>query len=219
MKANRPWYGSSQKGEYRMWPADTETEEGFLLAECEQLAAQEPINSLAGAEFLGCGWEWSVFRQQETVVKIPAGRFFEVADARYLQNTAENYAKILNYVDRQFVAETAFGRGRIQQEYISSPSVEWIRIAELPPSTKRAFQRLISGLQNLLLQEDWMPDLDIIPQDGWLERKNWLIDPTGTPKIIDFTSYYDCFRLSERRLQREKTERMDALRQTLECLR
>lgn len=218
MKANRPWYGSSKKGEYRMRLGDAADDEHLLLAECEREAARIPFNSLPGAEYIGCGWEWSVFRLHETVVKIPAGRFVEVADPRYLQNSAENYVKILRYIDRTFVAETTFSCGRIHQEYIPSQSADWIQLAELPSITRQAIRRMFSGLSDLLEQEDWMPDLDIIPQDGWLEQKNWLIDLAGMPKIIDFTSYYDYFRLSERRLQREKPERMDALRRALECL-
>ena len=77
---------------------------------------------------------------------------------------------------------------------------------------------LFSGLLSLLRTEDWLPDLDIEPKNGVVEMKNWLLDRNGVPKIVDFTTYYDVFRLSERRLRMEKTVRERRLVEAMELL-
>ena len=84
--------------------------------------------------------------------------------------------------------------------------------------TRKELICLFAGLLILLQREDWLPDLDIEPKNGRVEMKNWLLDRSGVPKIIDFTSYYDVFRLSERRLQLERPKQMQRLVEALQLL-
>ncbi len=62
---------------------------------------------------------------------------------------------------------------------------------------------LCERLIRLLTEMLWLPDTE--PQKhNFLQRpKNFLIQQDGTPRLIDFTAYYDVFRLSPNRLQRE----------------
>lgn len=76
----------------------------------------------------------------------------------------------------------------------------------------------VASLLILLQREDWLPDLDIESKNGSVEMKNGLLDRSGVPKIIDFTSYYDVFRLSERRLQMERPNQVQRLVEALRLL-
>jgi hypothetical protein len=215
---DRPWFGSSRKGEYRLFTTDSDKDENGLYESCKRQAKTSPVQSFRGYEYIGSGWEWSSFRDGNDVFKIPSGRFDEVGDPRYLFHSEINCQKLLRYVDEEFVAKTNFFNDHIRQEFIDAQKDEWIDLRIVPEPTRGALVRLISGLIVLLHQEDWLPDLDIQSNDGWIERKNWLIDHRGIPKIFDFTTYYDVFRLNESRLKKEKPERAKRLLNALAFL-
>lgn len=213
----RPWYGSSRKGEYRLLDTDSARHEDQLFAICNDERSTKPaIETFRGYEYLDSGWEWSVFRHRHHVYKVPSGRFEEVSDPRYMLNTEINYLKILRYVDERYVAETQFHSDFIEQEFIDARHTDTLDLKHVDQPTRMDLICMFSSLLILLQREDWLPDLDIEPNDGIVEMKNWHIDRSGIPKIIDFTSYYDVLRLSKRRLD---IERPKQLRRLVDALR
>jgi hypothetical protein len=214
---DRPWYGSSRKGEYRLLDTDSERDEDQLFTMCNVERSIKPaIETFGSYEYVDSGWEWSVFRDRHHVYKIPSGRFEEVRDPRYMLNTEINYWKILRYIDERYVAETQFHADFIEQEFIDARQTDTLDLRHVDQPTRKDLVCLLSSLLILLQREDWLPDLDIEPKNGSIQLKNWLIDRCGIPKIIDFTSYYDVLRLTKRRLEIERPKRMrrlvDALR-------
>jgi hypothetical protein len=117
---NRPWYGSSRKGEYRLHDTDSERDEAELLRICNERSTKPAIDTFRGFEFLDSGWEWSVFKHHHDVYKIPSGRLDEVNDPRYVLNSEINYLKILQYVDERHVARTLFHAEFMEQEFIDA---------------------------------------------------------------------------------------------------
>lgn len=216
---DRPWYGSSRKGDYRFHDTDSEHDEDELLRVCNDERSTKPaIETFRGFEFVDSGWEWSVFRHHRHVYKIPSGRFEEVSDPRYMLNSEINYLKILRYVDEKYVAETQFHAEFIRQEFIDARHTDTVDLRHVDQPTRKELICLFSSLLILLQQEDWLPDLDIEPKNGIVEIKNWLLDRSGVPKVIDFTSYCDVFRLSERRLQIELPKQTKRLVEALRLL-
>jgi hypothetical protein len=216
---DRPWYGSSRKGDFRLHVTDSESDEEELLRICNDERSIRPaIETFRDFEFIDSGWEWSVFRHPHQVYKIPSGRFKEVSDPRYMLNTEINFLKILRCVGERYVAETQFHADFIQQEFIDARHTDIIDLRQVDQPTRKELIRLFSSLLILLQREDWLPDLDIEPKHGTIEMKNWLLDRSGIPKIVDFTSYCDVFRLSERRLQVERPKQTQRLVEALRLL-
>jgi hypothetical protein len=216
---DRPWFGSSRKGEYRFHDTDLERDVDRLLRVCNDERSTKPaIETFRDFEYVDSGWEWSVFRHQDHVYKIPSGRFEEVSDPRYMLNAEINYLKILRYVDEKYVAKTQFLADFIEQEFIDARHIDTIDLRRVDQPTRKELICLFSSLLILLQQEDWLPDLDIEPKNGRVEMKNWLVDRSGIPKIIDFTSYCDAFRLNEQRLQLELPKQEQRLVEALRLL-
>jgi hypothetical protein len=211
-------YGSSRKGEYRLLETDSDTSESELLAVCIERSLKPAVDTFRGLAFVDSGWEWSIFRHGIHVFKIPSGRFKEVSNPRYLLNAEINYQKILRYVDEKYAAETQFNTDFIQQELIDAQRIETIDLRKVAEATRKELICLFSRLLILLQREDWLPDLDIELKNGRVEMKNWLFDRNGIPKIIDFTSYCDVFRLNERRLQLELPKQEQRLVEALRLL-
>lgn len=216
---DRPWYGSSRKGEYRLLDTDLERDEDRLFTVCNDERSTKPaIETFRGFKYVDSGWEWSVFRHQHHVYKIPSGRFEEVSDPRYMLNTEINYLKILRYVDEKYVAETQFHAEFIEQQFIEARHTDTLDLRHVDHPTRKDLICMFSSLLILLQREDWLPDLDIEPRNGTIQMKNWLIDRSGIPKIIDFTSYYDVLRLSKRRLEIERAKQVQRLVDALRSL-
>lgn len=216
--STRSWYGSCEKDDYRLLDTDSEEDENQLWKVCEELARKPPITEFRGLEYLDSGWEWSVFRDGNYVIKIPAGRFPEVGDQLYIANAEINQREILRHVPERFVAVTTFHPGFLRQEWINTRHIDTVNLREVDQPIRKELIQLFSGLLSLLRTEDWLPDLDIEPKNGVIQMKNWLLDHNGVPKIVDFTSYYDVFRLSERRLRRELPVRERWLMEAMELL-
>jgi hypothetical protein len=149
-------------------------------------------------KYIGSGWEYSIFDDGQHVIKIPSGRFAEVNSTRYYANAQANYDLLRHYLGEEYVANTHFEDGVIRQEKINDSH----QVAS-PAQMKILCERLIRLLTEVL----WLPDTE--PQkDNFLQRpKNFLIQQDGTPRLIDFTAYYDVFRLSPNRLQHEAQEK------------
>lgn len=216
---DRPWYGSSRKGQYRLLDTDLERDEDQLFTVCNVERSIKPaIETFRGYEYVDSGWEWSVFRHRHQVYKVPSGRFEEVSDPRYMLNAEINYLKILRYVDQRYVAETQFHADFIEQEFIDARHTDTLDLRQVDHPIREDLICMFSTLLILLQREDWLPDLDIEPKDGRVQMKNWLIDRCGIPKIIDFTSYYDVLRLNKRRLEIERPKQMQRLVNALTLL-
>ena len=98
------------KGATTDYPANTSAAlRATCSCACKQRANDvKPCKVFQSYPFLDFGWEWSVFRDNETVIKVPAGIFPETSDPRYLENTEYNYSAIGRYIDPAFIAETQF---------------------------------------------------------------------------------------------------------------
>lgn len=215
---DRPWFGSSEKGKFRLREGDDDSAVSQLFQECMRRAETPPVIEYRGLAYIDSGWEFSVFRHGLDVIKIPAGRFAEVSDPLYFKNAERNYYKIIEHVGERFVAATQFTSAFITQERIDFRPIDRVELRTLRQPERGELVRMFSRLLNLLDQEDWLPDLAIELRHDMLEMKNWLFDRNGVPKIVDFTTYYDGFRLSARRLAKERSIRRQRLLNALNSL-
>jgi len=156
--------------------------------------------------FLSAGWEWSVFRKDnQSVIKIPAEIFPEVNEKKYLDNTRFAYQKILDYFPINFVAKTTFkrlgGLNQIDQIYVKgdkggiSYTTKNLELLE----NMRTF--LESALE-MLDDYQWLPDFDIQESSKGFRLRNVIFE-SNIPKIVDFTAYYDIYRLYPQRTKKE----------------
>lgn len=201
----RPWYGSSKKNEYRLSSDDTNEDEYILYNQCKEASKKDPVKYLNNHKYIKSGWEWSVFQCDNKVYRIPSGRFEEVNNIKYLHNAKINYHKILHHVNEEYITKTFFYDDYIEQELIVDG--EELEIDKVSNYTKIHLYNLCYQLSNLLREEDWLPDLmngSNCDFEKNLLKKNLLINKAGIPKLFDFTTYYDVFRLNEKRMLQEK---------------
>jgi hypothetical protein len=176
---------------------------------------KKPIKDYNNFDFLGNGWEWSVFKKDEgTVLKIPVGIFPEVNEEKYLKNTEEAFAKILTYFPKKFVANTKFIRSNslniIEQEYINGKSDQIILNDEFDKKLLQNTNEFLGYAETMLNKEKWIPDFNIKKiADGFQFRV--LYNKENMPKITDFTWYYDPFRLFHERTEKVVKEKKRGL--------
>jgi hypothetical protein len=196
---DRPWHASIELTKFRLRDQDSEQDENSLYNSCWRQAARPAARQFGERAFLGSGWEFSVFEEAESVVKIPSGRFEEVDSDEYFANARQNYQVLKQYLGDEYIAPTTFEARSMRQMKIQPTAIADARACHM----KIICQRLIKLLADWL----WIPDVD--PQDSnFMSRpKNFLITDDGVPKLIDFTAYYDVFRLSRNRLAREVKEK------------
>lgn len=168
-----------------------------------------------GSKLLGSGWEWAVYELPNTpkIVKVPAGIFPEVNNQEYLENTEFAYEGCKKYT-RPFVVESFFERKKIMgepvnlifQKEINPELFRYIEPKKLPVKLKSLITDLGLGLLNILRKYDWMPDMNLYKKE-YKGRKIWSIWNLSLeikePRIFDFTSYYDVFRLYPERTKKE----------------
>ncbi len=169
--------------------------------------SKQPRKIFKSYQFMDAGWEWSVFRKDsQTVIKIPAGIFDEVNEKQYLTNTKLAYQKILDYFPAKFVAETTFERsnGLNMMEQVLVEGKDNGRIGyntknlELLKNTKIFLKSALEMLDDY----QWLPDFDIRRSSKGFRLRNVIIK-SNLPKIIDFTAYYDVYRLYSQRTRQE----------------
>lgn len=165
-----------------------------------------PITEYKDLEFIGNGWEWSVFRNGDKVIKIPAGIFSEVDDIKYLENSIDAYKKILKYYPKKFIADTKFrhvdGKNVIEQKYIESDFNFVLSYLENDKELLRNINEFLDYTLKMLDEEEWMPDINVKRKlKGYGFRV--LIDEGKNPILIDFTYYYDPFRIFPERKKEE----------------
>jgi hypothetical protein len=222
-----PASGSCEKGIYRVHgEGDLEEIQDKIYKACNRKFGEStPLQEFRSYTFLNWGWEWSVFRHNDEIIKVPAGIFPDVSDPKYLQNAKHNYSVIQKYLDPAFLAKTEFCEG--------SPNI--IRQRELKPIPKRILFKtcdrakwllLFEQLLKLLNGEAWLPDLDIkLPKDTVSENSTWfeihsvMMGDDEIPQIMDFTAYFDVFRLYKERTDGEVKVRREILSQIIARLK
>ncbi len=175
----------------------------------EKALSLSPVDKYSSYQFLGGGWEWSAFyKDKDTVIKIPSQIFSEVSAKAYLKNTKLAYEKILGFFSKKYVAQTRFYRESsiniMEQELITGNDSSFVTFNT---NNKKIVDFLKLAL--IMLKEcEWLPDFDIRRLNNGFILKNVIIEETTfLPKIIDFTHYYDVFRLYGYRKQNEVREK------------
>ena len=155
--ARFPSYGSCTKGEYRLTGQDLNRLQGEVFRACELKEKNSTPCSVFGSyRYLDSGWEWSVFTDTDTVIKVPAHIFPETSDPRYLENTAQNYSIIKQYVEEMFVAKTRFSENR--------PNIRQPLLKPIPATIRfngrdaGIWRTLAKQLLKLLDAEEWLPE-------------------------------------------------------------
>jgi len=160
---------------------------------------KKPINVYKKLKYLGSGWEWSVFLDKNKAIKIPSGVFSEVNDQEYLNNSKQAYEIIQKYIPKKFVAETSFYRKNelniIDQEYIEGKANFVIGYHTKNKRLLNNLEKFLESSLVLLEKQKWLPDLDIHRKQGGFALNNVIFNKYNCPKIVDFTAYYDVFRL------------------------
>lgn len=167
----------------------------------EQADNTQPVTSFKDLSYIGSGWEWSAFKKNpKTVAKIPAGIFPEVNDPLYLQNTQLAYETIKGYFPEEFVASTIFHReatlNLIEQELIEDEGLHTIPFSLSNDKLISNLKTLLKGSLRILGELQWMPDFWFGKNETGFELNNIVIQKdTSIPKIIDFTFYFDPYRI------------------------
>ncbi len=206
-------YGNIKKGFYRLKGFDSEIvdieniEKVFWEFICRNAYLKEPVRSFKNHIYINSGWEWSVFQKDnDTVIKIPAGIFNEVNDEKYLKNSQFNYKKILEYYPRHFVSHTNFKRennlNMIEQEWIKGKDNNWIGFNTKNIILLENIEKLLNSSLKILNGYQWVPDFSLKKKDKGFKLRNIIIE-SNIPKIIDFTSYYDIYRLYPEKTKEE----------------
>lgn len=191
----------------------------------KNVESSKPLDKLNDYKFIGAGWEWSVFQKDEnTLIKVPAQIFNEVSDRIYLENTKFAYKTISAYFPDNFIAKTKFksvnNTNVIEQDFIRGDESF---LVDFRVRDKLLIENLINFLKlakTMLKQLEWLPDFSIKKLDDGFNFQNVIIEEkTRLPKIIDFTAYYDVYRLYQERTKLEvvkKGKRIDEFLRWLE---
>ncbi len=206
-------FGNTKQGYYRLKDiqrtnTDIKKIESIFWEFISTIAASgQSRNIFKSYQFIDAGWEWSTFRKNpQTVIKIPSGIFTEVGHDRYLDNIEFAYQNILKYFQAKFVTKTTFVKhndlNTIEQTYVDGKNNDVIGY-----NTKNL--RLLSNIKiflesalNMLDQYQWLPDFDIRRSSSGFVLRNVIIE-SNIPKIIDFTAYYDVYRLYKQKTVEE----------------
>jgi len=200
-------YGNMNINFYRL-----STFKGRNAAELEKIAedlwqvilkkqeSSKPLSVFKNYKFINSGWEWSVFKKnQETVIKIPAGIFPEVNTARYLSNTLFAYNKVKQYFPGDFIAGSKFYREKnlniIEQEFLAGKEITVLGYNTKNKTLLNHLKFFLNCALQLLDDYLWYPDLHIDISKNGFNLWNFKFDASGRPKIFDFTAYYDSCRL------------------------
>lgn len=189
-----------------------------------QVETNHPLKKFRDHQFVSSGWEWSVFKKNDNnVIKIPAQIFSEVSDKKYLENTEFAYKKISEFFPPRFLVKTSFERinslNTITQEYVNGEEdVDIIKFIKNKIFTSNLKHFLNCSL--LMLEKyNWLPDLSIQKTDNGFKMRNIVFQNKDLiPKIIDFTSYYDVFRLYSQRTTLEIKSKKKQIQEVISWL-
>lgn len=174
---------------------------------------ERKLSSIPGSHLIGYGWEWKVFgleNNPEIAIKIPRGIFPEVNREEYLDNTKYAYEICKKYFS-SFVVNSKFERKNIEgidinfiyQDRIYGHEVGGFLIKNLSGELKNALKLLSDSVLNILSEYQWMPDLGLRKINNSWRVRNILLNKDEELKIVDFTAYYDVFRLYKLRMWEE----------------
>ncbi len=185
---------------------DAEIENNLWKCIIEIASTRKPVVNHNDYEYIGSGWEWSVFydRERNRVIKVPAGIFKEVNTQTYFQNTKVAYNLVRNYFPGNFIAVTSFPFDLvIEQEYFEGKNNFLLRDAAQNKVLLRNLKTFLSSCVKMLTQELWLPDFNITLSKEGFNIANVMFNSSFIPKIIDFTAYYDVYRMYPERTVRE----------------
>lgn len=196
--------------------------EGELWTYVWQTAlSKKPCAQLENYKYLGSGWEWSAFLDLDRkVIKVPAGIFPEVGTKEYFNNIMVAHDLIVKYFGTRFVAKTAFNYPYLTQEYIEGKNNFVIGYNTQNIILLENLSKFLDQALSMIAKEEWLPDFDIKRQKGGFKLANVIIEKRSfLPKIIDFSAYYDIYRMYPARTTMElksKTERVMDFKQWTE---
>ncbi len=204
-------YGETELAleESKLWKAIKEIADNSI-------SPRKHFKFFPGSKLIGYGWEWAVYelKSNKKVVKIPAGTFSEANNSLYLKNTEYAYKVCKKYLS-PFVANSTFIRKIVSgkptnlfyQKRLKGNETFFIKVDKLPDKTKKTLIELGGGMLDLLDQHQWMPDINLYKKTRDDGKEGWnvwnLIIEDGEPRIFDFTTYYDVFRLYPQRAKVE----------------
>jgi hypothetical protein len=172
--------------------------ESFCITRSQQVQRLEEYSNLT---FLAAGWEWSVFKKDEnTVIKVPAGIFAEVNDPRYLENTEHAYHIIEKSFSANNIAETKFYRKNnlnvIEQQFVNGKNNFIIEYRTKDKELLLNFKKFLVLSLHLVESNDWLPDFWFTEKKEGIYIRNVILeDKTKLFKVFDFTQYFDPSRM------------------------
>lgn len=184
-----------------------ETESKFWEFVSTTASSKQPRKTFKSYQFIDAGWEWSVFQKdKEAVIKVPAEIFPEVNNWEYLDNTKFAYQKIFDYFPAKFVAKTTFERSEglnlMEQSYVEGKDIGRIGYNTRNLDLLRNIRIFLQSALKMLDDYQWLPDFDIRKSSEGFRLRNVIIE-SDIPKIVDFTAYYDAYRLYPQRTVEE----------------
>ena len=145
-------------------------------------------------------------KDNKTVIKIPSRIFSEVSNRKYLKNTKFAYQKILDYFPTKFVVKTTFANLKslnlMKQTYVKGKNNEVISYNTKNFRLLKNIKIFLESALKMLDDYQWLPDFDIKRSSKGFKLQNTIIE-SSIPKIIDFTAYYDIYRLYPQRTSEE----------------
>jgi len=190
--------------------------ENALWRQIEKIANEatpppETHEAFSESRLIGHGWEWAVYQLQNenNVIKVPAGIFWEVNDVKYLENTEKAYNVCKKYLG-ELVVETSFERSNgvnlLRQRKIEGEEIDFINISRISNSLRKNLITTSEAMLKILGEYDWMPDIHL-RREKKNREKGWhvhnLLLEGDNPMFFDFTAYYDVFRLYPQRMKEE----------------
>lgn len=213
-------YASIAPGFYRLKNfLDLSTEEieqvennfwNFIVKKAD---STKPRKKFKNYKFLDFGWEWSIFiKNDTTLLKIPAGLFPEVNTQKYLDNTKFAYQKILDHFPPEFVAKSKFQRKNklniFEQEFVKGKNNFIVGYNTKNKVLLENVSKFLNCTLDMLKNFQWLPDFDIKRAKGGFTFRNVIFEKHSyIPKIIDFTAYYDIYRMYPKRKEHEIKEK------------
>jgi len=157
----------------------------------------KPRTKYKDLEYIGSGWEWSVFKKDEkTVIKVPAEIFPEINEPIYLENLKKAYKTIRKKFPTEFVANSKFyrkeGLNIEEQEFIKGEADAIVSFETKDVKLLLNLKVFLECCLKIIEENEWLPDFRFLKsKSGFLLRNVILEDETNRPVIIDFTLYFD----------------------------
>jgi hypothetical protein len=214
-------YADIRLGKYRIPTMSIREQENFekrlYNIILEKALSQSGITNYKSKEYIGSGWEFSVFKDGDSVYKIPSQKFSEVSSYIYFQNILRIYS-LLKFYFKDQVLDTFFSFEHdnflIKQKFI--PSIKDSIVIDLHDIDKYSsqqyeFKRFLENNKKILEIYEWMPDIRLQLSGNILTINNVAM-VKGKLYLYDFSSYYDLFRLYPERTRLEVRNNLDLIK-------